>query len=60
MIDWFRGVLGIKTDRQIIEAVNGEPTIAKARKALGRADDILDALERLDVERRTRPRRKQT
>ena len=46
--DGIKHVLGIKPNHEIASDVENEPTIRSARKALDRADRILEELEALE------------
>lgn len=61
-MSWFKKLLGVKTDEEIESCVSDEPTIRNARKALKRADGILEnyqAAEDQRLERRAPSRSKQ-
>lgn len=49
--DWWKKLLGIKTDREVMVEVSKDPTIQEARKAIKRADRILAELEVIEGKR---------
>lgn len=61
MSNWFRQLLGIKTDEEIVNGTLQEPTIRNARRALAKArkwtgvsEDILEDYEEAEAYRQKR------
>lgn len=48
-MNWLQRLVGVKSDEEITEVVERQPTVKEARRALQRVDRILEELEVIEL-----------
>lgn len=56
-MSWLKHLLGIKNEAEIVAEVEVQPTVREARRAIARADRILNELEIIELRRKPYARR---